>query len=303
MDYTLDDEQLDGFMFDNSSSMDLSKQYFTVLQLLRTAMQWVEKDLADWESALPSYNDDVRSLLKQFMGSDYGQPWQLDVWDRDREEVCSLMKSQTEELKARMQKKSEEVASLRDGVCHILLFPSPYSITNMDSSQRRADEEFLEQLFNATSLREAVKGMALNRAIYVFTAVTIIYTPLGFIAVCSFSSSCLISICSTNHALTGILGPAYSEHDTVGGQYPSIHIRIRSDFCHCADFHIRLLRMVGLVLHFNKKLEIFHEADIGDMARLRIGASEVATKKGAGDRRQDWFGTGEPRHRARPRCW
>lgn len=39
------------------------------------------------------------------------------------------------------------------------------------------------QLFNATSLREARKGMALNRAIYVFTVVTVIYTPLGFLAV------------------------------------------------------------------------------------------------------------------------
>lgn len=39
------------------------------------------------------------------------------------------------------------------------------------------------QLFNATSLREARKGMALNRSIYVFTVVTIMYTPLGFMAV------------------------------------------------------------------------------------------------------------------------
>lgn len=39
------------------------------------------------------------------------------------------------------------------------------------------------QLFNATSLKEAMSGMQLNRAIYMFTAVTIIYTPLSFIAV------------------------------------------------------------------------------------------------------------------------
>lgn len=120
MDYTLDDEQLDGFMFDNSSSMDLSRQYFTVLQLLRTAMQWVEKDVADWESALPSYNDDVRSLLERAREAN---DWY--IWDMACREVCDVMKRQTEELKARMQKKSEEVASLRDGVCHILLFPYP----------------------------------------------------------------------------------------------------------------------------------------------------------------------------------
>lgn len=39
------------------------------------------------------------------------------------------------------------------------------------------------QLFNATSLKEAMRGMELNRAIYMFTAVTVIYTPLSFIAV------------------------------------------------------------------------------------------------------------------------
>lgn len=173
----------------------------------------------------------------------------------------------------------------------------------MQSSQRPADEEFIEQLFNATSLREAVKGMALNRAIYVSTAVTIIYTPLGFIAVLFPLSSCHATTCSTKAALAGILGPAYLEYDTIRGQCSPIQIRIRSDFCHRTDFDIRLLRVVGLVLHFNKKLEIFHGADFGDMARLRIGASKMATQMGAGDRRQDWFGTGEPRHRSRPRCW
>lgn len=161
----------------------------------------------------------------------------------------------------------------------------------MRSSQKQADEEFIEQLFNATSLREAVKGMALNRAIYVFTAVTIIYTPLGFIAVCFPPSSCHTITRSTKAALAGILGPAYLEYDTIRGQCSPIDIRIRSDLCHCTDFHIRLLRMVGLVLHFNKKLEIFHGTDSGDMARPDIGASKVAAQKGAG----------EPRHRAKPR--
>lgn len=41
----------------------------------------------------------------------------------------------------------------------------------------------INQLFNATSLREATKGMALNKAIYVFTVVTVAYTPIGFLAV------------------------------------------------------------------------------------------------------------------------
>ncbi|TDZ24742.1 hypothetical protein Cob_v002413 [Colletotrichum orbiculare MAFF 240422] len=37
-------------------------------------------------------------------------------------------------------------------------------------------------LFNASSLRETNNGMLMSRAVYAFTIVTIIYTPLGFMA-------------------------------------------------------------------------------------------------------------------------
>ncbi len=47
----------------------------------------------------------------------------------------------------------------------------------------------LSQLFSATSLREATKGIELNRAVYVFTVVTVIYTPISFLAVGSLSPS------------------------------------------------------------------------------------------------------------------
>ncbi|KXH42840.1 hypothetical protein CSIM01_05948 [Colletotrichum simmondsii] len=39
-----------------------------------------------------------------------------------------------------------------------------------------------ESMFNATSLRETNNGMALNRSVYVLTAFTILYTPIGFMA-------------------------------------------------------------------------------------------------------------------------
>ncbi|CVL04995.1 uncharacterized protein FMAN_12992 [Fusarium mangiferae] len=54
--------------------------------------------------------------------------------------------------KSRVRKKNEEINSLRDG------------------------------LFNATSLRESTKAMALNQAIYVFTVVTVLFTPVSFLA-------------------------------------------------------------------------------------------------------------------------
>ncbi|WAO87529.1 Hypothetical protein NCS54_00484100 [Fusarium falciforme] len=62
------------------------------------------------------------------------------------------MKERATRFQNRVRKKSEEIKSLRDG------------------------------LFNATSLREATKAMALNRAIYVFTVVTVLFTPVSFLA-------------------------------------------------------------------------------------------------------------------------
>ncbi|KAI7764822.1 hypothetical protein LZL87_004027 [Fusarium oxysporum] len=62
------------------------------------------------------------------------------------------MKERADVVQKRVRKKQEEVNSLRDG------------------------------LFNATSLREAAKAMALNQAIYVFTVVTVLFTPVSFLA-------------------------------------------------------------------------------------------------------------------------
>ncbi|RKL45807.1 hypothetical protein BFJ72_g3352 [Fusarium proliferatum] len=52
----------------------------------------------------------------------------------------------------RVRRKVEQINSLRDG------------------------------LFSATSLRESTKAMALNQAIYVFTVVTVLFTPVSFLA-------------------------------------------------------------------------------------------------------------------------
>ncbi|SCO89978.1 uncharacterized protein FRV6_14106 [Fusarium oxysporum] len=62
------------------------------------------------------------------------------------------MKERADVVQKRVRKKQVEVNSLRDG------------------------------LFNATSLREASKAMALNQAIYVFTVVTVLFTPVSFLA-------------------------------------------------------------------------------------------------------------------------
>ncbi|KAI8676170.1 hypothetical protein NCS56_00504200 [Fusarium sp. Ph1] len=66
--------------------------------------------------------------------------------------VIKNMKERVDRFQNGVRRKSEEINSLRDG------------------------------LFNATSLRETTKAMALNQAIYVFTIVTVLFTPISFLA-------------------------------------------------------------------------------------------------------------------------
>ncbi|KAJ4034264.1 hypothetical protein NW756_014004 [Fusarium oxysporum] len=63
-----------------------------------------------------------------------------------------IMRQCRDKTRARIKKKSEEIESLRDG------------------------------LFNATSLREATKAMELSQAVYAFTVVTVLFTPVSFLA-------------------------------------------------------------------------------------------------------------------------
>ncbi|KAI1801305.1 hypothetical protein F4811DRAFT_564118 [Daldinia bambusicola] len=84
---------------------------------------------------------------------------EIGIIDKNWVTISSKMNSLAGTLKIRIERNANEVKSLRDGP------------------------------FNATSLREADKAMAINRAIYVFTVVTIIYTPLGFMAVILNGSS------------------------------------------------------------------------------------------------------------------
>ncbi|KAK7941393.1 uncharacterized protein PG986_013780 [Apiospora aurea] len=68
-------------------------------------------------------------------------------------EIIDVAKKHEPELLARIEKKRLEVNSLRDG------------------------------LFNATSVRESTKGTHINECILVFTVMTVLYLPLGFLAV------------------------------------------------------------------------------------------------------------------------
>ncbi|KAF2276176.1 uncharacterized protein EI97DRAFT_458668 [Westerdykella ornata] len=136
-------------MFDDAGSgFALSEFYFTVLQLLRVAHDWIQESV-----------EELKNLAGEFEWQ-YGPDGYLhdhdqeaaEVSRRNWESVMSHQQSLANGLLSRIAKKREEMSSLRDG------------------------------LFNATSVREATKSSQLNHYILVFTVVTIFYLPLSFVA-------------------------------------------------------------------------------------------------------------------------
>lgn len=78
MNHDVSDKQLERYMFDNSSMMELSKQYFTVLRLLGIARQRIDENLAEWE---------------RFCGTMKGTEGTLECWVMQREKVTQSLKS------------------------------------------------------------------------------------------------------------------------------------------------------------------------------------------------------------------
>ncbi|KAK3904924.1 hypothetical protein C8A05DRAFT_13229 [Staphylotrichum tortipilum] len=142
-DNTSDESALDALMFDES--FQLSKTYFRALQTLRLGSNMVDDALQDWTSLRHEWETVVHPS-GMFSGED------LDAATKNWDMASELIEARIHRVQARISRKIEDVKSLRDG------------------------------LFNATSLREASKTMTLNRAIYVFTVVTVLYTPLAFVA-------------------------------------------------------------------------------------------------------------------------
>lgn len=131
MDHTFDDRQLESHIFDTSDSMDLSKQYFTTLQLLRIARQSIENHRVAWEDLrdLPdntwgwnrldkstSSHHRPLSTLDKFVLLEGGKDL-LEIWEEQRERVTQLFRTKAKSLTERIDQKTKEVESLRDGVC------------------------------------------------------------------------------------------------------------------------------------------------------------------------------------------
>lgn len=168
-------------MFDDS--FQLSEQYFTVLQLLRIFQDWIGEMERGFEDLKRELFGQFEAWLawRQIHAPEDEDAWPLDmnILEDDFEKVRDFFKLRVNPLKERIQRKKNEVESLRDGVCpHFLI--------------QRASNVYLttSQLFNAASLREALKAKTLNLFIGVFTVVTVFFTPLSFITV-SFSTPTL----------------------------------------------------------------------------------------------------------------
>lgn len=110
MSHTLNEDGLEGFMFD--SSMTLSKQYFTVLQILRIATQWIDDNLKDWDKLRnTNLNVPIGSSASWIRRKENDEQC-AGHWDM----VTESLHLRTAQLKQRIDRKAEEVRALRDGV-------------------------------------------------------------------------------------------------------------------------------------------------------------------------------------------
>jgi hypothetical protein len=165
---------MNDLMFDDS--LNKSTRYFVVLQMLRIMGEWIGEALRDVEQQKHLWFK--HRQLRKFRNE------QGDIviaeQDLNLEENCiganwealiSFQQSQERLLLNRVDRKTEEVKSLRDGVRCSRVRPSLQRLT------------FLKQLFNATSVREAQKSTAISQYLFMFTVITIFYLPLSFVAV------------------------------------------------------------------------------------------------------------------------
>ncbi|KAI0187926.1 hypothetical protein EV127DRAFT_140851 [Xylaria flabelliformis] len=151
---TLDKKRWNSLMFDDS--LQLSEQYFTILQLLRICQNWIgetERGIQNLRHELIQKCESWKSWQQEQAQNDLSQ-WPLDMTKlkHNLERLEEFFGTRASALRERIKKKNEEVKSLQDA------------------------------LLSTSSLRETLKAKTLNLYIGVFTTVTVFFTPLGFIA-------------------------------------------------------------------------------------------------------------------------
>ncbi|KAI0436224.1 hypothetical protein F4803DRAFT_243147 [Xylaria telfairii] len=128
-----DDMKLDRLMFDGPK-FERSRSYFATLQLLRIFSDHIKETRRDVEWIIDKIDMEKQELLNEW------------------KETLNHLKSAEERLLQRIDTKTEDIKTLRDG------------------------------LFNSTAVREATRSTEMNRYIIVFTIVTVIYAPPSFIS-------------------------------------------------------------------------------------------------------------------------
>lgn len=96
-------------------------QYFTVLQTLRIARQWIDENNAEWEKS----KEDLLLCTKYY--PNLASVADGQSLDEQVDKVTQLLNSQTAQLRNRIDRKTAEVQSLRDGVGHFRFHARPSS--------------------------------------------------------------------------------------------------------------------------------------------------------------------------------
>jgi hypothetical protein len=106
-------------MFDNNS-FSRSELYFTTLQLLRISSEWIRGGMEDLESVAEASVWDYNLPYGNRVKRSPDDPTTLNicrVLQQNWKNVISHQKGLGKPLLHRIEKKTEEVKSLRDGVC------------------------------------------------------------------------------------------------------------------------------------------------------------------------------------------
>jgi hypothetical protein len=107
-------------MFDNDP-FPRSELYFTILQLLRISADWISESLTDLESLARTSQRFCEKFTKppdeRWGRQDPVTVSVCTVLKQNWENIISNQKSLAKPLLERIEKKTEEVKSLRDGVC------------------------------------------------------------------------------------------------------------------------------------------------------------------------------------------
>lgn len=275
MDHTFNEEQLESHIFDVSDSMGLSKQYFTTLQLLRIARQRIENHRVAWEQ-LREVPDTKLELypVREYASAHRRGLSKLDnfvlleggdeifkAWEEQRGRVTQLFKTRAKSLVERIDQKTKEVESLRDGVCapKVLLLQSgplcPRSTTLFvfdtdwialqrdlaPGSDERNGPEPRDLLVHRCHNYICPSKLPYCKQITPQNTPDFTHTPT--------IDRLLISL--------GSVGPAHPEHESGRHQCSSVIKRLISHFHHHPIPDLSHMWILCLVSNFDKYLEDF----------------------------------------------